>query len=157
MTVDSASPRPMRWWRPTYPALALIGSICVNIVLVSYIATQALTAKPPMSRPAPEEMVATLAARLPSTDAELLWQAYRRLEPKVLAADAASQRARVRALSLLSQSDLDPNALQAAFREALDNRIRMGELLLETVVEGLTRLSPEARRKLVQKHHYRFH
>lgn len=135
---------------------ALLCSIILNIAGASYIAVQALA---PLSglvhsgREAhkPEEVINRLAARLPSQDAAILWQIYRTKEQQISAAIAAAQSARSRALSALSRPDIDTSALQAAFRDAMNSRTQAGELLIETVMETLKRISPQGRMQLVKQ------
>jgi hypothetical protein len=144
-------------WRSSASALALLGSICLNVAFASYITVQALTAS---SRPlvrtmpdegtgAPDNVIAKFAARLPSKDAEILWEVYRTKKPQILDADAES--ARLRALSVFMKRDLDPSALRAAVKEALDGRIHRTELLAETFVDALERISPDGRRQLTSQ------
>jgi uncharacterized membrane protein len=143
-------------WRGTL-LRALLCSIIINVAGASYIAVQALG---PFSwfgvhaereEGNPEEIIGRFAARLPSQDATVLWQVYHTKEQQILAAIDTTQSARSRALAALSRPDLDTSALQAAFREAMNSRMQEGELLIETVVETLKRISPEGRMQLVKQ------
>jgi uncharacterized membrane protein len=150
-------------WRSSASALALLSSICLNVAFASYIAIQALTGSArPMVRTmpgegtgAPDIQIAKFAARLPSRDADILWESYRTKKPQILEADAAAESARVRALSVLTQHDLDVSALRASVKEAMDSRMRKAELLAETVVGALERISPDGRRQLTSQIHSR--
>jgi Heavy-metal resistance len=150
-------------WRSAASALALLGSICLNVAFASYIAVQALTASSrPMVRTmpveemgTPDDVIAKFAARLPSGDADILWEVYQTRRLQILDADAAAENARVRALSVLARHDLDASALRAAFKEAMEGRTRRAGLLAETVADALARISSDGRRQLTSQIHLR--
>jgi uncharacterized membrane protein len=150
-------------WRSSASVLALLGSICLNVAFASYITIQALTGSTrPMVRimpveeiGAPDNVIAKFAARLPSRDADILWEVYRTKKPQILDADTAAESARLRALSVLAERDLDASALRSAFKEAMDGRTRKADLLAETVVDALERISPDGRRQLTSQIHLR--
>src|SRR5260370_38722083 len=95
-------------WRSGASALVLLGSVSLNVALASYIAIQALSAStrplvrimPEEPADAPDNQIAKFAARLPSRDADILWEVYRTKKPQILDAEAAPETARHRALSL---------------------------------------------------------
>jgi uncharacterized membrane protein len=97
-------------------------------------------------------MIQKFVDRLPKADAEILLQLYQTKETQILAATAAAQSARFRALSLLAQPNLDAAALQTAFKEAMDDRERMQRLLAETVLEATLRISPQARMQIAKRY-----
>ena len=136
---------------------ALLCSIIINVAGASYIAVQALTlfswlgAHAEHEEGKPDEFIGKFAARLPSQDATVLWQMYHAKEQQILTAIDAAQSARSRALATLSRPDLDTSALQAAFHEATNSRMQAGELMIETIVETLQRISPEGRMQLVKQ------
>jgi uncharacterized membrane protein len=150
-------------WRSSAWALVLLSSICLNVAFASYITIQAFTGStramvrtmPVEGMGAPDNVIARFAARLPSRDADILWQVYRTKKPQILDADAAAESARIRALSVLTQRDLDASALRAAVKEALDSRMRRTELLAETFVDASERISPEGRQQLTSQIHFR--
>jgi signal transduction histidine kinase len=162
MTTEFDPSRRATRWNPG-PAW-LLGSICLNIAFASYIAIQALTlAWQPSPRPTseepwsmPDKMIATFAARLPSRDADILWEMYQTKKPQILAAAAAAQSARVKLLSILPERDLDLTALRATFKDALESRARMSELLADTVAEALARISTDGRQQLTRQLQSRF-
>jgi uncharacterized membrane protein len=162
MTTEFDSSRRATHWNPV--AVALLGSICLNIAFASYIAIQILTLSwQAPARPAseelwatPDKLIATFAARLPSSDADILWEIYQARKPQLLVARAAAQSARVKVLSILGERDLDMNALRAAFRDAMESRARMGELLAETIVDTLARMSPDGRQLVTKQLQSRF-
>jgi hypothetical protein len=159
MTAQLDFPRPRVNWQPRASALALLVSICLNVALASYIAIQALppswwpSAHRPMDevRRPPDRLVAMLASHLPSRDADILREVYQAKKPQLTVAEEAAQNARTRVSLILSQPDLDVSELRAAIKEAMDSRTRMGELLADTVVEALGRLSFEGRRELAKQ------
>jgi|SRR5580700_6444870 uncharacterized membrane protein len=139
-------------------SLALLFSICINVGLTSYLAVQVLK-PPPLSSTHleredanPDSMIQKFVDRLPKADAEILLQLYQTKETQILAATAAAQSARFRALSLLAQPNLDAAALQTAFKEAMDDRERMQRLLAETVLEATLRISPQARMQIAKRY-----
>jgi uncharacterized membrane protein len=151
MTLETTShPHALRW-RPGAFVLALLVSLCVNIGFASYIAIQALGAEPQSARRTPEEMISRVAARLPGQDGEALLQAYRAKASEILVATAGAQSARLRALALLAGQDLDRDALQAAFKDAIRARMVVSELLGNTLFDALGRISPEGRQQLVKE------
>jgi uncharacterized membrane protein len=162
MTAEFDSARRATRWNPL--AVALLGSICLNIAFASYVAIQALTLSwQPPAGPAseelwatPDKLIATFAARLPSRDADILWEIYRARKPQLLVAGTGAQSARRKVLSILAERDLDMNALRAAFRDAMESRARMGELLAEAVVDTLARMSPEGRQLVTKQLQSRF-
>jgi uncharacterized membrane protein len=163
MMAESALARFIARWRVSASTLALLGSVCLNVAFASYIAIQAVSgAARPMVRTMPDEgmsvpdnEIAKFAARLPRDDAEILWDVYRTRKPQILDADAGAERARLRALSVLAQPDLDTGTLRSAIKEAMDSRMRKAGLLAETVVDALERISPDGRRQLTSQIHSR--
>ncbi len=150
-------------WRSGASALVLLGSVSLNVALASYIAIQALSAStrplvrimPEEPADAPDNQIAKFAARLPSRDADILWEVYRTKKPQILDAEAAAESARHRALSVLAQHEPDTSALRAAFKEAVDSRMHKAGLLAETVIDALERISPDGRRQLTSQIHSR--
>jgi uncharacterized membrane protein len=102
-------------------------------------------------REPPDKLIATLASRLPNRDSDIIQEAYRAKKPELMAAIEVARNARIRVSSILAQRDLDMNELRAAFKQAMDSRTRMGELLADTVVDTLGRLSLDARRQLAKQ------
>jgi uncharacterized membrane protein len=158
MTIDSASPRPSAGWHSGL-SFRLLGSVCLNVAFAGYIAVQSLIASPQLPVPYVEnegaamadERIARFAARLPDKDAEILWEVYRARKPQIVAAAAAAQDARARALSILVRPDLDASALRAAVKEAIESRIHLGDLFAETGLDALERISPEGRQQLTKQ------
>lgn len=161
MIAESELAQSIARWRSSASALALLGSICLNVAFASYVTIQALTGSPrPMVRTmpveemgAPDSVIAKFAARLPTSDADILWEVYRTKKPQIMDADAAAENARRRALSVLAQPDLDASAVRAAFKEAMDGRTRKAVLLADTIVDALQRISPDGRRQLTSQIH----
>jgi uncharacterized membrane protein len=162
MTAEYDSPRRATRWNPV--AVALLASICLNIAFASYIAIQALTlswqwpARPRSDELSamPDKLIAMVTAGLPDRDADILWEVYRTKKPQLLAAGAAAQSARAKVLSLLAERDLDMSELRAALRDAMESRTRTAELLAETVVDGLARMSPDGRQLVTKQLQSRF-
>lgn len=163
MMAESALAQFVARWRSRASALALLGSICLNVAFASYIGVQAVNGSArPMVRTmpdegmgAPDDVIAKFAARLPRGDADILWEAYRTRKPQILDADAEAERARLQAWSVLAQPDIDTSALRAAIKQAMDSRVRKASVLAEAVVDALERLSPDGRRQLTSQIHVR--
>jgi hypothetical protein len=154
MTIESAPRWRVTHWRPTASALTLLGSLCLNIGLAGYIAVQGPTAETqePEHR-TPDAVIAGFAAHMPSRDADILWRIYHAKEAPIQAADAAAQRARLQVVSVLSERDLDVDLLRAAFKDAMESRARMQDLLFEAAIEALQQISPDGRLQLIKQSH----
>jgi uncharacterized membrane protein len=163
MITESAHAQFVARWRSSASALAVLGSICLNVAFASYFAVQAVTGSArPMVRTmtdegmgAPDNEIAKFAARLPRSDADILWEVYRTRKLQILDADSEAERGRLRVLSVLTKDELDTSALRAAFKEAMDGRMRKTGLLVETIVDALERFSPDGRRQLMSQIHSR--
>jgi hypothetical protein len=160
MTAEFESSRRMPRWRPDVSTLALLCSISLNIGFASYLAIQALPAlwqprtysSPDEATAVPDKMIASLATRLPGRDADILWDVYRTKKPQIQAMEAVAQGVRVRLFSVLAERDLDTGALRAVIKDAMDSRLRMGELQVETLVDALGRISPDGRQQLARQY-----
>jgi uncharacterized membrane protein len=158
MTIDSSSARRPAGLRSGL-SFWLLGSICLNVAFASYFVVQTLIASPQLTIPYAENEGAAMldgrigrfAARLPDKDAEILWEVYRARKPQMAVAMAAAEDARARAISILVRPDLDASALRAAFKEAMESRIGMSDILAETIVDALERISPEGRQQLTRQ------
>jgi uncharacterized membrane protein len=144
--------RRSRAWFPAATLVLLLCSLFLNVLFGSYIAVQALVAEPqPVVPQAPRQMLALLAERLPQSDAEILWKAFRSRESAIAAAVVDAQRARVRVMSILGRPDLDTDAFRAAAEQLGERRMRVRELVFDAIIEAMQQISPEARQKLVRK------
>jgi len=146
--------RPTR--RATLFKLGLLASICLNIALASYVVVSLRAPEPefPVLRSA-QQALSLLEQRLPAGDADVLRETYRTREPELAAARAAYQQARARAVVLAAQHDLDRDAFRAAIKDIREKRIRLGDLVTDIVENTVERLSPETRRKLVDRYRSR--
>jgi uncharacterized membrane protein len=144
--------RRSRAWLPAAALVLLLCSLLLNVLFGSYIAVQALVAEPqPVVPQAPRQMLALLAERLPPSDAEILWKAFRARESEIAAAVADAQRARVRAMSILGRPDLDKDAFRAAAEEMGERRMRVRKLVVDAIFEAMQHISPEARQNLAKQ------
>jgi hypothetical protein len=152
MTIESVPHWGIARWRPTASALALLGSLCLNIGFASYIAVQAPTAEPAArEHAAPDAIISAFAARMPSPDADILWRMYLEKRPQIQAADAAAQRARLQMVLVLSQRDLDTDRLRATFNDFTESRGRMQGLLADAAIEAFKQISPDGRLQLIKQ------
>jgi uncharacterized membrane protein len=133
-------------------ALLLLGSLCLNVLMGSYIAKQWIAAwSPPIAftLAAPPRLIQFVAGRLPSADAETLWRIYRAKEQELRTAQGDYEQSLRRAVRLLAQPDVDVPALRSAVMGARDKRIKVGDIVIETFLEAIPQLSPQARQDLV--------
>jgi uncharacterized membrane protein len=142
MKFSPLSPHGTRW--------LLLASLCVNIVLATYVSVQWFQPGwTPSGAAVPLRLMERVAARLPSDDADILWRIYRGKEPEVAPLQAEYARALFRTMRLIGQPELDKEALRATVQQARDARAKIGEAVTNTFVETLEQISPKGRRQLV--------
>lgn len=128
----------------------LLASLCVNVVLATYVSVQWFQPGwTPAGAAMPRRMMERVAARLPQDDAEILWRVYRGRETEIGSRQAEYVRALLRTMRLIGQPELDKGALRAAVQQARDERMKIGEAVTDTFVETLEQISPKGRRQLV--------
>ncbi len=132
--------------------LLLIGSLAVNVLLVSFIGVMIYKKhawKAAMdSAPRAIQMI---KKKLPEQDRAVLDQAYGARERDLAAAQSDYDKAVQETVALLMQPSFDPAVLRAKVQDARDKRLRVADLTMDTFVETITKVSPEARRDLVKK------
>jgi uncharacterized membrane protein len=132
--------------------LLLLGSICCNVVLATYVAVQWLRAEQPLVETlAPSRLVERVAERLPKPDAEILWRVYHSKEAELSAAQADYLRILLKPIDLLTAENFDGGNFRNAVMESREKRLRVGDLVVETLIEAITQISPEGRRQLVRR------
>jgi uncharacterized membrane protein len=145
-------PMMRRWMALGSPrTLALIASLCLNVLMGSYIVAQwARASVPPLVAAAtPPRLIRFIADRLPSADAGTLWRIYGAKEAELRATQADYEHALRHAAGLLAQTHLDAAALRTAVMEAREKRIKVGDIVMETFLEAFPQLSPQGRQDLV--------
>jgi len=128
----------------------LLASLCCNVVLVTYVSVQWL--RPgwtPTAAGMPPRMIERVAERLPREDADILWRIYRSKEAELQPIQAEYTQALLRTMRLVAQPELDKDALRMAVKDARDKRLKIGDVMIETFVEALERISTKGRRQLV--------
>jgi len=128
----------------------LLASLCCNVVLVTYVSVQWL--RPgwtPTAAGMPPRMIERVAERLPREDADILWRIYRGKEAELQPIQAEYTQALLRTMRLVAQPELDKDALRMAVKDARDKRLKIGDVMIETFVEALERISTKGRRQLV--------
>ncbi len=146
-------------------SFVLMGSIMVNVALISYVATRAWVDRPsPTDRAIAEDKLGDVPGRrgpsglggrdfqtlrlietLPETDKRQARAAIgSRLEDLRRISFEARRKSRDFHAALTSE-DFDPDALAALSKAAVEARARQQAYLQETVVLALAALSPEAR------------
>lgn len=129
--------------------LVLIGSLCLNLALGGYLASQLLR---PQERPTampPPRVLGLLARQLPPRDAEVLQEAYRGKREQIVAARAVFELSVAKVLELLAEPELDVPALRAALEDARTKRMRQNDPLVEAFFQALEKMSFQTRRDLV--------
>ena len=142
----------MKFWRESSTTLRMLilASLCLNVVLVSYVGVQWFARSATgLGAAMPLRMIERVAERLPKDDADILWGIYRSREAELLPLQSEYRRALLKAMQVAAQPDLDKPALEAAIRDARDKRLRMGDAVIATFTEMLERISPKGRRQLV--------
>jgi len=94
-------------------------------------------------------VIERVASRLPSADADILRQVYRGKQNEFASARESYVRALVNPVRLLRQEHLDIDELRKALSETREKRQRIGDLITETFIEAVGRMSLEGRRRLV--------
>lgn len=131
-------------------SLLLVASLCLNVLMASYIAKQWVEAwSPRIAAGSPPRLVRMVAGRLPSADAGTLWRVYGAKEQALHSAQADYEQSLRRSGRLLTQPNLDVAALRGAIMEARDKRIKVGDIVIDLFIEAFPQISPQGRRDLV--------
>jgi uncharacterized membrane protein len=131
-------------------SLLLVVSLCLNVLMGSYIAKQWAEAwSPRIAISSPPRLIRMVAGRLPSADAGTLWRVYGTKEQALRSAQADYEQALRNAVRLLAQPNMDVAALRKAVMEARDKRIKMGDIVIDMFLETFPQLSPQGRQELV--------
>ena len=140
---------------PRYPwalpgRLVLIGSLCLNLALGGYVASQLLRQpERPFTAMPPPRVLSLLAGRLPEKDADVLREAYRNKREQIVAARAVFELSVSKVLGLLAEPELYVPALRAALEDARTKRMRQNDPLVEAFFQALEKMSYQTRRDLV--------
>jgi uncharacterized membrane protein len=130
--------------------LVLIGSLCLNLALGGYLASQLLRPQErPLTAMPPPRVLGLLARQLPPRDAEVLQEAYRGKREQIVAARAVFELSVAKVLELLAEPELDVPALRAALEDARTKRMRQNDPLVEAFFQALEKMSFQTRRDLV--------
>ncbi len=127
----------------------LLALLCLNAILIGYIATGWMKAERPPEALAGARIIERMAGRLPPADAEILRQVYRDKQNEFAVARENYLLALVRPIRLLRQDELDIGALRKALSDSRNKRQKIGDLVTETFIEAVARMSVDGRRKLV--------
>ncbi|RAI38498.1 periplasmic heavy metal sensor [Rhodoplanes roseus] len=130
--------------------LLLLASLCLNVVLGSYVVTQWLAPRPLLAAAgAPARLVDNIADRLPEADAARLRRIFEGKKPALADAQAAYEQALRDAIQKLADPRLDVRAFRAAVMEARDKRVAIGDVVIDSVVEAAVEIPPQTRAALV--------
>jgi uncharacterized membrane protein len=140
---------PIRF-EPRWLHLALLASLCLNVVLGTYVATQWLAPRPLLAAAAvPGRLIDGIADRLPAEDAARLRRIFESKKPALAEAQAAFEKSLREAILKLGDPRLDGRAFRAAVMEARDKRVAVGDIVIDSVVEAAVEMSPQTREALV--------
>jgi uncharacterized membrane protein len=139
-----------RKWVPlaSMRAVLFLVSLCLNVLMGSYIAIQWLSVWPPSVTTTPPRLIQIIARRLPSADAETLWRVYSGKEQALRSSQADYDQALRGAVRLLAQTNLDVSALRRAVTDARDKRIKVGDLVIDVFLDTAPQLSSKGRQDL---------
>jgi uncharacterized membrane protein len=128
----------------------LLGSLCLNVLLVTFIATRWLgAARLPVFATPPPQLMELVARRLPAADADILRRVYKSREAQFAAGQSEYAQLLLAAGKVLSEPQVDAAALRAAVTEARNKRVRIGDLAIETLLEAVPQMSVDGRRGLI--------
>jgi uncharacterized membrane protein len=143
----------MKQWFPSgrWAAGLLLGSLCLNVALGTYVAVQWLRPELQLqlAAAAPPRLMERVANRLPAQDADILRRAFRSRQGEFAQSQAEYQQALLAAVGTLAQPKLDASVLRSAVMQARDKRLKVGDLVIDTFVEAFTQMSPKGRQQLV--------
>jgi uncharacterized membrane protein len=127
-------------------------SLCLNGFLLAYLGAQSfMRPKPGVGTIPPPAMISRVAEMLPDADARILWDAYRRSEAKVSAAQKEYRQVLIDASALLRQPKIDEAALRQAVQMARDKRLVIGDMMIEVFLDAFPKMSLEGREMLLEK------
>jgi uncharacterized membrane protein len=133
-------------FRKTYWKVVLPLSLAVNILLLSYVGGRTLGASETAAfRHDPQQRLEMLAGLLPPADAKLLRDAYRERGTVFAVAHSNHEEAMKKILALMAQPELDLPALRAAMAKARSHNERINDLLSETLLETVQKMSANSR------------
>jgi uncharacterized membrane protein len=149
MTETTTPPLKTRRW---LGRSVLIVSLAANVLLVSFIGVVAYkrsTWRAAMD--SPPLVIKIVKKRLPEPDRAVLDQVYRGKEREFVAAQAEYEKALRDTIAILVHPNLDAEALRASVQTARQKKLRVADLTINTFLETITQVSPEARRDLARK------
>jgi uncharacterized membrane protein len=123
-----------------------LGSIGLNLFLIGGLI--GISGHWPGRHPPPsgqEHMIEQMASILPAPDAAILRTSFASRHDRFEAAQKDLHGAMDRVRTVAAATPLDPDALRAAIEEASRKRMAIGTIVGETMVEAITRMSPEGR------------
>jgi len=127
----------------------LLASLCLNAVMAGYIAMVWMKAERSFEALAGTRIIERVASRLPPSDADILWRVYRDKQNEISAARENYVLALIRPIRLIRQDSLDIDALRSAMSDTREKRQKVGDLVAETFIDAVAKMSVEGRRKLV--------
>jgi uncharacterized membrane protein len=127
----------------------LVGSLALNALLVGYLGVLAVRRFDPLSASMPPRLIKLVKQRLPADDQKLLEEAYQSRHGRFIAAQAEYERTLAGAVALLAKPEFDEAAFRAAVADSRAKRLQIADLVLETFVDTIARMSPAGRRDLI--------
>ena len=136
---------------PRAKSIALFVSIAVNVLLVSAIAAQALSAPEVKNRDrSAESRVERLASNLPSADADKLRKAFAAHAGELPAARAELTAARDAFRQALKTEPFDPARLEKSLAAMDASRTKIKRIMRTAVVSAAAEMTAEGRGRLAE-------
>lgn len=134
---------------PTLLKAALLLSLCLNVALGTYLGVQWRDGRHGVLTAAgAARVIDRMADRLPEADGERLREIFASKRIELSEAQTRYDAAMRHSLDLLAAPDLDVAAFRDAVREARDQRLAVGDVLIGTIVETLTEMPAKERQEL---------
>lgn len=133
-------------------SIALFVSIAVNVLLVSAVATQALSDSSFTARDrSPQARVERLAKNLPEADAEKLRKAFAARTGELPAARAELAKARDALRQAFRAEPFDPAAVEKSLAALDASRAKVRQIMRAAVVAAAAEMSADGRARLADR------
>lgn len=137
---------------PRAKSIALFVSIAVNVLLISAVATQALTTSDFRGRGrSAESRVERLAKHLPTSDADKLRKAFAAHAGELPAARAELKASREAVRAALRAEPFDPARLEKTLAAMDASRAHMKQILRAALVSAASEMSADGRARLADR------
>jgi len=140
----------IRWLSGRTQSMALLVSLCLNLVLISAVAAYSLRDRGPSGRDRTTAGIERLAGRLPAGEAEKLRAAYAPRASEFAAAWAEVRRLQDGVSAALRAQPFDPQALSDAAARLAQKRAEIQREFFGVVSVAAADMSPSGRAELAE-------